>query len=34
MTPVRGGTQRNSERRTDGPIVAEFAKLLGTPLLP
>ena len=34
MTPLRGGTQRNPDRRTDGPIVAKFARLLGTPLLP
>ena len=34
MTPLRGGTQRNPDRRTDGHIVAKFARLLGTPLLP
>lgn len=34
MTPVRGGTPRNPDRKTDGPIVAKFARLLGTPLLP
>ena len=32
--PMRGGTARNLERRTDGAIVARFAELLGTPLLP
>lgn len=32
--PTRGGTPRNPERKTDGPIVARFAQLLGTPLLP
>ena len=31
--PMRGGTARNLERRTDGAIVARFAELLGTPLL-
>ena len=31
---MRGGTARNLERRTDGAIVARFAELLGTPLLP
>ncbi|WEV47698.1 hypothetical protein OZX62_01595 [Bifidobacterium sp. ESL0690] len=34
MTPMRGGTARNFERETDGPIVGRFAALLGTPLLP
>ncbi|MCI1935154.1 MAG: terminase family protein [Bifidobacteriaceae bacterium] len=34
MTPMRSGTRRNFERETDGPIVGEFARLLGTPLLP
>lgn len=34
MTPVRGGTMRNPDRRTDGAIVARFAALLDTPLLP
>ena len=28
MTPLRGGTQRNPDRRTDGPIVAKFARCL------
>lgn len=34
MTPARGGTKRDESRRTDGAIVAKFAQLLGTPLLP
>ena len=31
---MRGGTARDPGRRTDGAIVAKFAELLGTPLLP
>lgn len=34
MTPMRGGTARDASRPTDGGIVARFASLLGTPLLP
>lgn len=34
MTPLRGGTQRDPTRRTDGAVVAKYAELLGTPLLP
>lgn len=34
MTPLRGGTARNIERKTDGHIVESFSKLLGTPFLP
>lgn len=34
MTPMRSGTQRDPNRKTDGPIVAEVARMLGTPLLP
>lgn len=34
MTPMRGGTKRNLERKTDGAFVAAIATLLGTPFLP
>ena len=34
MTPLRGGTKRNPDRQTDGGIVAKYAELLSTPLLP
>jgi hypothetical protein len=31
---MRAGTVRNTSRKTDGNIVAKYAELLGTPLLP
>lgn len=31
---MRGGTARNRDRRSDGPIVSKYARMLGTPLLP
>lgn len=34
MTPMRGGTRRNPERKTDGRRLALVADALGTPLLP
>lgn len=34
MTPLRAGTKRNTARHTDGAVVAAYAELLGTPLLP